>query len=271
MNKFICLVAGMLLPMSLIAQNVNISTPNTTMVLNAPNGGHLNFVYYGQKLNQSEEGQLLSSGLQQLNAYPAYGMDVQREAAISVKHSDGNMTLDLRVESRNTEQDGKCTIERIGLKDSYYPFYVDICYRTYPDKDIIETWAEYENKEKGIVVLNQFASAYLPIRYGKVWISHLYGTWANIKHRKGSFMIPLVLCMIAVLIIALGGDFGSAAIMIALFALIFIAVPSNKEEKVVNILKIIAVVGLLFSILFLKMGYKILPDKMLESGRFKYS
>ena len=179
MNKFICLVAGMLLPMSLIAQNVNISTPNTTMVLNAPNGGHLNFVYYGQKLNQSEEGQLLSSGLQQLNAYPAYGMDVQREAAISVKHSDGNMTLDLRVESRNTEQDGKCTIERIGLKDSYYPFYVDICYRTYPDKDIIETWAEYENKEKGIVVLNQFASAYLPIRYGKVWISHLYGTWAN--------------------------------------------------------------------------------------------
>ena len=29
------------------------------------------------------------------------------------------------------------------------------------------------------VVLNQFASAYLPIRRGNVWLSSLYGSWAN--------------------------------------------------------------------------------------------
>ena len=122
------------------------------------------------------------------------------------------------------------------------------------------------------VKLSLFGGSLQPAEFLKVFLvmymGAFYGTWANIKHRKGSFMIPLVLCMIAVLIIALGGDFGSAAIMIALFALIFIAVPASKEEKVVNILKIIAVIGLLFSILFLKIGYKILPDKMLESGRF---
>lgn len=122
------------------------------------------------------------------------------------------------------------------------------------------------------VKLSLFGGSLQPAEFLKVFLvmymGAFYGTWANIKHRKGSFMIPLVLCMIAVLIIALGGDFGSAAIMIALFALIFIAVPASKEEKVVNILKIIAVIGLLFSTLFLKIGYKILPDKMLESGRF---
>ena len=84
-----------------------------------------------------------------------------------MKHPDGNMTLDLKVESHKTESDGVCTVERIKMKDAFYPFYVDICYRTYPDKDIIETWAEYEHTEKGAVTLNQFASAYLPIRYGK--------------------------------------------------------------------------------------------------------
>ncbi len=101
-----------------------------------------------------------------------------------------------------------------------------------------------------------------------VYMGAFYGTWANIKHKKWSFMIPLILCFAAFLIIALGGDFGSAAIMAALFALIFVAVPTDKDEKLIRYIKIAAIVGIVFSILFLKFGYKILPDKILESGRF---
>ena len=179
MRKVISFIFSSILSLSTWGQHVNISTNHTSLILDAQTGGRLNFVYYGQRLNSQEVEQLFSSGIQRCNAYPAYGMDVQREAAISVKHPDGNMTLDLKVESHKTESDGVCTVERIKMKDAFYPFYVDICYRTYPDKDIIETWAEYEHTEKGAVTLNQFASAYLPIRYGKVWISHLYGTWAN--------------------------------------------------------------------------------------------
>lgn len=179
MRKSFCILFGVIMALPMLAQHLSINTKNTTLVVDAPDGGSLQFVYYGQKLNNSETEQLFNSGTRHWNAYPAYGMDVQRESAISVTHSDGNMTLDLKVASRLTEQDEKSTIQRIRLKDTYYPFFVDICYRTYPDKDIIETWAEYEHNEKGNVILSQFASAYLPIRYGKVWISHLYGTWAN--------------------------------------------------------------------------------------------
>ena len=56
---------------------------------------------------------------------------------------------------------------------------MNLCYRTYPDADIIETWTEITHEEKKAITLNRFASAYLPIRKGDVWVSHLYGSWAN--------------------------------------------------------------------------------------------
>lgn len=45
-------------------------------------------------------------------------------------------------------------------------------YKAYQDTDIIEIWSEISHQEKKTVVLNQFASAYLPIRKGDVWLSH---------------------------------------------------------------------------------------------------
>ena len=65
------------------------------------------------------------------------------------------------------------------MKDKVYPFFANICYKAYQDVDIIEVWTEISHQEKNPVLLNQFASAYLPIRRGEVWLSHLYGSWAN--------------------------------------------------------------------------------------------
>ncbi len=122
------------------------------------------------------------------------------------------------------------------------------------------------------VTLSLLGGSLQPAEFLKVFLimymGSFYGVWANINHNKWSFFIPLILCFIAFLIIGLGGDFGSAAIMAALFALIFVAVPSDKNEKFVKYLKIAAVCGIILSVLFLKFGYKILPDKLLESGRF---
>lgn len=67
----------------------------------------------------------------------------------------------------------------VALKDKHYPFFVNVNYGTYPDEDVIETWTEISHQEKGKVALTQFASGYLPVRYGDVWLSQLYGSWAN--------------------------------------------------------------------------------------------
>lgn len=169
----LCLLAG-----GLFAQNVCVSTPKTSLLLSAPEGGELRILYYGQKLSDADlktfEGE---RGIDA--AYPVYGLTCITETALSVQHADGNMTLQMAVENVATNTTDKGTETVIRLKDKVYPFYVNVCYRAYNDVDIIEAWTEITNGEKKPVTLNQFASAYLPIRRGEVWLSHLHGSWAN--------------------------------------------------------------------------------------------
>lgn len=100
-----------------------------------------------------------------------------------------------------------------------------------------------------------------------VYMSAFYGTWANKNHNSWSFLIPLSLCGFSFLIIALAGDYGSAAIMLALFALVFIAVPNNKNEKVIKVIKGLAIGGMILAVFLLKFGYKIFSEEQLQ-GRW---
>lgn len=159
---------------------VDISTSGTSMLLEATTGKPLQFIYYGDAVKPSERADIMSSRQSLADAYPVYGMTSLRETAMSVTHPDGNMTLDMRVDnvSHATMPDSS-TVTVIALKDAYYPFIIKLNYRTYPDADVIETWVEAVNQGKKSVKLNEYASAYLPIRRGNVYLSSLYGSWAN--------------------------------------------------------------------------------------------
>ena len=180
MKKELYLLAGLTLSATALpAENVCISTPKTSMVINATQGQELKFVYYGEKLSAGDLSNLDHSGLPQFSAYPVYGLNCPGEAALAVRHSDGNMSLQMEVEKTETRTEGNATITTVSMKDKVYPFYIDVCYKAWQDADIIETWTEIRHTEKKAVTLNQFASAYLPIRRGNVWLSSLYGSWAN--------------------------------------------------------------------------------------------
>ncbi len=161
------------------AEIVNVSTANTTLLLDATDGAPLRFLYYGEKLPASDVTGVAESASTPLDAYPVYGMTALRETAMSVTHPDGNMTLDMAVtgvERKNTDN-GEETV--VKMTDKYYPFDINICYRTYKGSDVIETWAEAVNRGKAAVTLGEFASAYLPIRYGNVHMTSFYGAWGN--------------------------------------------------------------------------------------------
>lgn len=174
-----CLLSGaMLLAGSLLAQTLCVSTPRTSLVLSAPEGGTLKCLYYGNKLAAGDVKNLetVETGH---DAYPAYGMACPTETAIAVKHADGNLSLQLVVIGTQESSEGDARLTVVKLKDKVYPFYVDVCYRAWQDADVIETWTEIRHGEKKPVLLTQFASGYLPIRRGEVWLSSLYGSWAN--------------------------------------------------------------------------------------------
>ncbi len=162
------------------AETLHVATPATSMVLEATEGRPLKFVYYGDRLADADVAMLEASGAKPVDAYPVYGLTSHRETAMSVTHPDGNMTLDLAVAGvKESEDPDGARVLTVSMADKYYPFGVDINYRTYPDADVIETWAEAVNNGKGTVILREFASGFLPIRRDDVYLTSFYGTWAN--------------------------------------------------------------------------------------------
>ncbi|MGM9827032.1 MAG: alpha-galactosidase [Muribaculaceae bacterium] len=189
------IAAFVLCTLPAFAESVHIATPNTSMVLDATRGKHLKNIYYGSRLDDalaSDVKALKSSGLSAMEAYPQYGLMNNREAAIGVIHADGSMTLDMIVDAVKESTDKKTGAKTVTvtLKDSYYPFTVDVNYRTYPALDVIETWTAITNGEKETVRLQQFDSGYLPVRRGDVWLSHLYGAQLNEGHLTHEPLTP---------------------------------------------------------------------------------
>lgn len=175
------LMSGLSFAMPLNAEIVNLTTPSTSLILDAEKGGPFRFLYYGDKLSASDIANLTAAGAVNRDAYPVYGNYPQGEAALSVTHPDGNMTLDMEVADIKTsadEADGS-TVTTVSMRDKVYPLTLDVNYRTWPGEDVIETWVDITNNGKGTVTLNRFMSGYLPVRYGDVWLSSLYGSWAN--------------------------------------------------------------------------------------------
>ncbi len=179
MRKYLLAAGICLFAVNLFAQNVCISTPGTSLVLSAPVGGDLKYVYYGNKLSDTDVATINQTESNNYSVYPVYGLGGAGEAALAVKHADGNMTLQMAVTDVKTNKEGNANITTVEMKDKVYPFFANICYKAYQDVDIIEVWTEISHQENNSVLLNQFASAYLPIRRGDVWLSHLYGSWAN--------------------------------------------------------------------------------------------
>lgn len=164
-----------------MAEDVLISTNNTSMLLRANEGEPLKIAYYGSRISQDEVAQVWNSGLAfDRPAYPTFNSWPLDEAAIEVEHTDGSISLNLVVVNVTRESTDKGEMVRVLTRDKVYPFEVVNCYRSFTDSNIIEMWSEISHSEKkGDVKLAQFASAYLPIHGNQVWLSHLHGCWAN--------------------------------------------------------------------------------------------
>ena len=170
---------GLMYPMTTTAEVINLATPTTSLVLDAEEGEPLRIVYYGDKLSPVDLDNLKSSPTAYHEAYPVYGINPQGEAALSVTHSDGNRTTQVGVTGVSTRETQDGTVTTIAMRDKVYPLDINVNYRVRNGYDVIETWVEVVNNEKKDVTLNRFMSGYLPIRNGDVWLSSLYGSWAN--------------------------------------------------------------------------------------------
>ncbi|MBO4851313.1 MAG: alpha-galactosidase [Prevotella sp.] len=158
---------------------VSVETPNISLVLDIEKGKVPQYVYFGNKLKSGDIARLQAPTGGRMDAYPAYGLNAPAEAAIAMRHADGNLSTALQTTGVTTSQEEHATLTTITMEDPAYPVVVKLNYRAYNDVDMIEVWADITNNEKGTITLTTFASAMLPVRRGDVWVSHLHGSWAN--------------------------------------------------------------------------------------------
>ena len=192
MKKLFALAMMLCLTMNVVrAEQVVVETRNTSLVLEVEKGKQPKYVYYGAKLSAQELAHLQLPRDGRMEAYPAYGLNAPAEAALAMRHADGNLSTALvceGYEQGRVVDEGVATLHaasaetmvtRITLKDPVYPVTVTLNYKAFVDEDVIEAWTDIKNGEKQTVTLTTFASAMLPIRRGDVWLSHFYGSWAN--------------------------------------------------------------------------------------------
>ena len=100
-----------------------------------------------------------------------------------------------------------------------------------------------------------------------MYMGVFYGNWVNTVHNsKWNFIIPLIPCAISSVLVFGGGDLGTVVVMLALFALVLWVVPARQENDVwFKRVKILGIIGLVCSILFLKFAYLVVPKHVLLS------
>lgn len=159
---------------------INIQTPNTSLVITADKDKAVVLNYFGKKVSDNEVKQLLQTEIN-LNspAYPAFGqVDMLELPAIQVQHNDGQLTLYPTVDNVETKSEGNATVTIINASDKVYPVTVKIFYKAYKSTDIIEMWTEISHKEKKAIRLLRFDSGYLTFPQGNVYTTHFHGNWA---------------------------------------------------------------------------------------------
>lgn len=180
MNTRICLLAvlGLMLFNPISAKDYLISTPKTSLLITANVGEQSKIQYYGVCITPEQIQNIYDAGLAlNANSYPAFGLQTVGEKAVAITQPDGNMSLDLAVDTvvQYASKDGEIT--EVLLKDKIYPIWVKQYYKAYKGTDVITTWVEIINNGKKPITLYQFASAYLPMFRGDNWLTHFHGSW----------------------------------------------------------------------------------------------
>lgn len=118
------------------------------------------------------------------------------------------------------------------------------------------------------VTINIGSFTLQPAEFLKIVIIMFMGSFYHYRSLKAKlkplWWLGLIPSIIIFAIVLVGGDYGTAAIIAALTALIFIGVPSSKDEKVFKIVKKITACSLILAVLVLKFGYLVIPEEKLQ-------
>lgn len=140
-----------------------LQTRNTSYIISLSKDGILENLYWGKRIERSEDFLGETSNEKTLNMQgpqlfreecSSFGAMCFKEASMKVRFP-GNVR-DFRYKFSGCRVRGE-TLELI-LEDIYYPFQVHLFYQVYPEADMIKKWRKAENRGKEPIVLERFYS-----------------------------------------------------------------------------------------------------------------
>lgn len=177
MKKTFLFLLALLIGGEVSSQTIRMSTDKTDLILKVGENGRLYQSYFGEKLLNSSDLELLA---QEGEAYITHGMEDYFEPAIRVLHNDGNPSLLLTYASHKTTQiDNGVSQTIISLVDKVYPVRVDLCFTLFEKDNIIKSNAVISHSEKKPITLYNYASSLLHFNRKKYFLTEFSGDWAN--------------------------------------------------------------------------------------------
>ena len=169
---------------------IRISTSETDLIYQTAPDGRLYQTYLGTKLLHESDLKHFSTerkagsdgtvGYRHGEAYLTAGGGDFFEPALSITHSDGNMSTILTFVSSEVKRiDDNATETLIHLKDEQYPLQVTLHYVAYNRENVIKTWTEIRHQEKKPVYLDHYASSVIYFESPKYYLNEFSGDWAK--------------------------------------------------------------------------------------------
>lgn len=159
-------------------KEIVVATKNVSVILTIGANNRIYQSYLGKRFVNQDDDRLIPSSKHE--AYITGGMEDLLQPAIRLTHSDGNPSLELQYVSHDAKNlDDNVSETNILLQDPKYPVQVILHYQAFNKEDIIKSWTEIRNNEKGEITLDDYASSMLHFEAKDYWLTQFHGDWAS--------------------------------------------------------------------------------------------
>ena len=165
---------------------IRIPAGDTEMIFTVTDNGNLVYNYYGKRFENAESflAKQYDDRPDNVNAFapqafPAYGGFVAISPALKLVHHDGSHTTHLKYAGHETHTVGDNAVRtEITLTDPLYDIVLKLIYTAYDMENVITQQAVLVNNEPATLMVENLASAYLPLHSDAYYLTHFYGDWA---------------------------------------------------------------------------------------------
>lgn len=166
----------------------NIQSKNTSYVFGVDNEGLLRHLYWGKKIEDTEEFDMpilvevsTNDPVYEITKeeYPVYGSLRYKEHCLKATFADKSRELVYKYDCYEIT-DNELVIK---LKDTYYEFNINLHYKVYDEYDLIERYVSIKNNSKDIIEIEKIHSGQLHIPYEDLNFSNVHGHWGAEQQR----------------------------------------------------------------------------------------